>query len=59
MPFSVATALCSKLVTGSWMRGTMVETLAFLCHDGSAMKDWPPRECSAPTMKSVEPPKPE
>ena len=59
MPCSVTTALCWKLVTGSSMRGTIVETLAFLCHDGSAMNDWPPRECSAPTMKSVEPPKPE
>jgi hypothetical protein len=36
-----------------------VDTSALGCHDGSAMIAWPPRECSAPTTKSVCPPIPE
>ena len=59
MPRSVATKLCWKLVTGSVIRGMLVEQFAFACHEGSAMNDRPPREWRAPTMKSVDPPKPE
>ena len=36
-----------------------MDTSAFGCHDGSAMIAIPPRECSAPTTKSVCPPNPE
>ena len=59
MPCSVATKLCWKLVTGSMIRGRIVEQFALACHEGSTMNDRPPREWSAPTMKSVDPPKPE
>jgi hypothetical protein len=40
MPCSAATAECWKLVIGSGISGTMVETFAFGCHDGSAMNAW-------------------
>ena len=59
MPYSVATKLCWKFVTGSMIRGRIVEQFALASREGSAMNDRPPREWSAPTMKSVDPPKPE
>ena len=51
--------LCWNDVTGPSSLGTTVDTPAFGCHDGSAMTARPPGECSAPTTKSVWPPKPE
>jgi hypothetical protein len=59
MPFSVTTAVGWNAVTGSSTMGTIVEQSAFGCRERSAMIACPPRECSAPTMKSVCPPKPE
>ena len=56
---SVTTAVGWNEVTGSSTMGTIVEQSARGCHDRSAITAWPPRECSAPTMKSVWPPNPE
>ena len=49
---------CSDVV-GSVSLGTMVERLAFGCHDFNAMIACPPGDCKAPTMKSACPPVPE
>ncbi len=59
MPWSLTMKLCWKDVTGPASLGTTVDTSALGCHDGSAMMASPPGECSAPTTKSVCPPKPE
>ena len=59
VPCSLTKKLCWKDVTGPASRGTTVDTSAFGCQEGSAMIARPPGECSAPTTKSVWPPKPE